>query len=58
MSIKSLKKFNPEKFKDYSNEEIQYAEIFFLKLLNYKLNYMTSYDFLLLLMHTYTPKKN
>jgi len=57
MSIKSLKKFNPEKFNDYSNEEIQYVETLCLKLLNYKLNYMTSYDFLLLLIHTYNPKK-
>ena len=57
MPIKSLKKFNPEKFKDYSNEEIQYVETLCLKLLNYKLNYMTSYDFLLLLAYTYTPKK-
>ena len=57
MPIKSLKKFNPEKFNDYSNEEIQYVETLCLKLLNYKLNYMTSYDFLLLLIYTYTPKK-
>ena len=57
MSIKSLKKFNPEKFNDYSNEEIQYVETLCLKLLNYKLNYMTSYDFLLLLIHTYNPKR-
>ena len=57
MSIKSLKKFNPEKFNDYSNEEIQYVETLCLKLLNYKLNYMTSYDFLLLLIYNYNPKK-
>ena len=57
MPIKSLKKFNPEKFNDYSNEEIQYVETLCLKLLNYKLNYMTSYDFLLLLIYTYNPKK-
>ena len=57
MPIKSLKKFNPEKFNDYSNEEIQYVETLCLKLLNYKLNYMTSYDFLLLLIYNYNPKK-
>ncbi len=57
MSIKSLKKFNPEKFNDYSNEDIQYVETLCLKLLNYKLNYMTSYDFLLLLIYNYNPKK-
>ena len=57
MPIKTLKKFNPEKFNDYSNEEIQYVETLCLKLLNYKLNYMTCYDFLLLLTYTYTPKK-
>jgi hypothetical protein len=57
MSIKSLKKFNPEKFNDYSNEEIQYVETLCLKLLNYKLNYMTSYDFLLVLIYTNNPKR-
>ena len=57
MSINSLKKFNSEKFKDYSNEEIQYVETLCLKLLNYKLNYMTSYDFLILLIYSYNPNK-
>ena len=57
MSINSLKKFNPEKFKDYSNEEIQYVETLCLKLLNYKLNYTTSYDFLILLVYSYNLNK-
>jgi hypothetical protein len=57
MSIKSLKKFNPEKFNEYSNEEIQYVETLCLKLLNYKLNYMTCYDYLVILVYKYGLKK-
>ena len=57
MSIKSLKKFNPEKFNEYSNEEIQYIETLCLKLLNYKLNYMTCYDYLVILVYKYGLKK-
>ena len=57
MSIKSLKKFNPEKFNDYSNEDIQYVETLCLKLLNYKLNYMTCYDYLVILVYKYGLKK-
>ena len=57
MSINSLKKFNPEKFKEYSNEEIRYVEALCLKLLNYKLNYMTCYDYLVLLVYKYGLKR-
>ena len=57
MSINSLKKFNPEKFKEYPNEEIQYVETLCLKLLNYKLNYMTCYDYLVLLVYKYGLKR-
>ena len=57
MSLHSLKKFNPEKFKEYSNEEIQYIETLCLKLLNYKLNYMTCYDCLVILVYNYGLKK-
>ena len=57
MSIKSLKKFNPEKFNEYSNEDIRYVETLCLKLLSYKLNYMTSYDYLIILAYKYGLKK-
>ena len=57
MSINSLKKFNPEKFNEYSNEEIQYVETLCLKLLNYKLNYMTCYDYLVILVYKYGLKR-
>ena len=57
MSINSLKKFNPEKFNEYSNEEIQYVETLCLKLLNYKLTYMTCYDYLVILVYKYGLKK-
>ena len=57
MSIKSLKKFNPEKFNEYSSEDIRYVETLCLKLLNYKLNYMTCYDYLVILVYKYGLKK-
>ena len=57
MSIHSLKKFNPEKYNEYSNEEIQYVETLCIKLLNYKLNYMTCYDCLVILVYNYGLKK-
>ena len=57
MSINTLKKFNPEKFNEYSNEEIQYVEALCLKLLNYKLTYMTCYDYLVILVYKYGLKK-
>ena len=57
MSIKSLKKFNPQKFNEYSNEDIRTVETLCLKLLNYKLNYMTCYDYLVILVYKYGLKK-
>ena len=57
MSIKSLKKFNPEKFNEYSSEEIHYIETLCVKLLNYKLNYMTCYDYLIILVYKYGLKR-
>ncbi len=57
MSINSLKKFNPEKFNEYTNEEIHYVETLCIKLLNYKLNYMTCYDYLVILVYKYGLKK-
>ena len=57
MSIKSLKKFNPDKFNEYTNEDIRYVEALCLKLLNYKLNYMTCYDYLVILVYKYGLKK-
>lgn len=57
MSMKSLKKFNPEKFNEYSNEEIHYIETLCVKLLNYKLNYMTCYDYLIILVYKYGLKR-
>ena len=57
MSIKSLKKFNPQKFNEYPNEEIRSVETLCLKLLNYKLNYMTCYDYLVILVSKYELKK-
>ena len=57
MSINTLKKFNPEKFNEYANEEIQYVEALCLKLLNYKLTYMTCYDYLVILVYKYGLKK-
>ena len=57
MSIKSLKKFNPDKFNEYTNEDIRYVETLCLKLLNYKLNFMTCYDYLVILVYKYGLKK-
>ena len=57
MSIHSLKKFNPEKYNEYSHEEIHYVETLCVKLLNYKLNYMTCYDCLVILVYNYGLKK-
>ena len=57
MSIKTLKKFNPQKFYEYTNDEIKMVETLSLKLLNYKLNFMTCYDYLFLLMNEFSLKK-
>lgn len=44
--ITKLKNIYKEKFGEYKNEELQLAEIIFLKLLEYKINFMTAYDYL------------
>ena len=46
-SLKKLKNIYKEKFGIYSNEEIKIAEIIYLKLLQYEINFMTVYDFLI-----------
>ena len=45
-NITKLKNIYKEKFGEYKNNEIQNAEIIFLKILEYKINFMTSYDYL------------
>ena len=46
-SLKRLKNIYKEKFGIYSNKEIKVAEIIYLKLLEYEINFMTVYDFLI-----------
>ena len=45
--LKKLKNVYQEKFGIYSNQEIKEAEIIYLKLLDYEINFMTVYDFLI-----------
>ena len=42
--ISKIKQIYPEKYSFYKNEEIQKAEIICIKLLNYDINILTSYD--------------
>ena len=44
MKINTVKSLLPEKFNNYSNREFREAEVLCLKLLDYKLDYLTSYD--------------
>ena len=44
--ITKLKRIYPEKYSSYTNNEIQKCEIICLKLLNYKINILTSYEIL------------
>ena len=44
--ITKLKNIYPEKYSSYTNNEIQKCEIICLKLLNYKINILTSYEIL------------
>ena len=46
-----LKKIYQEKYGPYPNEELKNAEIIFIKLLNYNINFMTAYDYLCYLFH-------
>ena len=48
MKINTVKKLLPGKFNNYSNKELRIAEVLCLKLLDYKLDYMTSYDLIVL----------
>jgi len=45
--ITKLKNIYPEKYSSYTNNEIQKCEVICLKLLNYKINILTSYEILL-----------
>ena len=42
-----LKNIYPEKFGNYSNKEIKETELIYLKILNYKINFLTIYDYLI-----------
>ena len=48
LKIHTIQKLNPEKFINYSSKEIREVEVLCLKLLKYKLDYMTTYDLILL----------
>ena len=45
-NLTQLKNIYKEKFGDYKNEEIKIAEIIIIKQLQYKINFMTAYDYL------------
>ena len=45
-NLNKLKNIYKERYGQYSNVEIKNAELIFIKLLEYKINFMTSYDFL------------
>ena len=62
-NIKQLINIYKEKFGDYQNEEIKIAEIIIIKKLQYKINFMTAYDYLFYLFqdskeYLEYPKKN
>ena len=42
-----LKSIYQEKFGNYSNKEIKETELIYLKILNYKINFLTIYDYLI-----------
>ena len=48
-SISRIKKIYEEKYKNYKNEEIYKGEIICIKLLNYKINVLTAYEYILYL---------
>ena len=45
--LKKLKNIYQQKFGNYSNIEIKETELIYIKLLDYKINFMTIYDFLI-----------
>ena len=45
-NLTKLKNIYEEKYGRYGNEEIKNAEILYIKLLGYKINFMTAYDYL------------
>ena len=49
--IKKLKEIYPEKYKNYETENIRQSEIICIKLLDYNINILTSYDCLLYLLN-------
>lgn len=54
LKIKTIKKLFPDKFNDLTNQQIRESEVLCLKLLNYRLDYMTAYDIIVL----HIKKKN
>lgn len=52
-SLNKLKKIYPEKYSNYENEEIKVGEIMSIKLLNYNINMLTSYECLFYLLNKY-----
>ena len=51
LSINGLKRIYPEKYYQYSNDEIKLGEIIIIKLLNYDINILTSYECLFYLLN-------
>ena len=51
LSINGLKRIYPEKYYQYSNDEIKLGEIIIIKLLNYDINTLTSYECLFYLLN-------
>ena len=51
LSINGLKRIYPEKYYQYSNDEIKLGEIIIIKLLNYNINIITSYECLFYLLN-------
>ena len=45
-NLTKLKNIYKEKFGKYKNQELQKAEVIFIKVLEYKINFMTAYDYL------------
>ena len=50
-SLNKLKKIYPEKFSSYENEDIKLGEVICIKLLNYNINILTSYECLFYLLN-------
>ena len=50
-NLKKFKNIYSQKFGNYTNKEIQESEIIYLKILEYKINFMTIYDYLIYLFN-------